>query len=759
VRPATRQETVPKRKPDRDTAFPSRDEILSFIAENPGRVGKRDIARAFRISGSHPRAELNRLIRELKDEGLIGREAGRRLRLPGALGAEAAVEIVGLDDDGEPIAEPIMWHDDHPPPHIRLLPSQGRAPVPGIGDRALVVLTRNEDGSYTGKIKRLLDRDLERLVGIFRKTPAGDRIEPTDRRIGRAFAADIPPDLTLESGDVVLAEAMPQRRYGLGHATVVKRLGAMSDPEAVSLITIASHAIPTRFPDEALQETADAEPVSVLGKREDLRDIPLVTIDDVDARDHDDAVWAEPDTSGKPGWHAIVAIADVGHYVRPGGALDRAAYRRGNSVYLPDLVVPMLPQRLSNDLCSLRPKEDRPCLAVHMWIGSDGALHRWRFVRGLMRSAARLNYDQVQRHRDGKSDATTAALPAQLIEHLYGVYDALRSAREERGALDIERPERKVVVGEDGKVQDIRLRVRHDSHKVIEEMMIAANVAAARALEERRLPAMYRIHDQPSHEKADALRDYLESQGLSLRKSAQLRPRDFNHILQRVRGTDQQDAVNEAVLRSQAQAEYAPENIGHFGLALVAYCHFTSPIRRYADLLVHRALIGAFGLGAGALPADAGSAFDKVGIHLSAMERRATRAERDAVDRFVVSYMAERLGAIMTGRITGLGRFGVFVRLDDTGADGLLPASRLPGGPFRFWEGRQQLVGRGVSYNLGEAVTVRVAEVDPVTAGLSFELIEGAADSPTSVPKKRDERPQRGKPGRKPARKGPKRRR
>ena len=750
---------MPKRKPDRDGGLPSRDEILSFIAENPGRVGKREIARAFKISGSHPRSELNRLIRALKDEGLIGREAGRRLRLPGTLGAEAAVEIVGLNDDGEPIAEPIMWHDDNPPPHIRLMPSRARVPAPGIGDRALIALMRNDDGSYTGKVKRLLDRDMERLVGVYRKTPAGDRIEPTDRRVGRSFAVDIPPEINLESGDLVLAETMPQRRYSLGHATVVKRLGAMTDPEAVSLIAIASHAIPTRFAEDALQEAADAQSVTALGKREDLRDVPLVTIDDVDARDHDDAVWAEPDASGKAAWHAIVAIADVGHYVRPGGALDRAAYRRGNSVYLPDLVVPMLPERLSNDLCSLRPLEDRPCLAVHMWIGSDGALHRWRFARALMRSAARLAYDQVQRHRDGQSDATTAGLPGLLVDHLYGVYDALRSAREARGALDIERPERKVVIGADGKVQDIRLRVRHDSHKVIEEMMIAANVAAARALEERRLPTMYRIHDQPSQEKADALRDYLASQGLSLRKSTQLRPRDFNHILQKVRGTEQQEAVNESVLRSQAQAEYAPENIGHFGLSLAAYCHFTSPIRRYADLLVHRALIGAFGLGAGALPGDAGGAFDKVGIHLSAMERRAVRAERDAVDRFVVSYMAERVGATMTGRITGMGRFGVFVRLDETGADGLLPASRLPGGPFRFWEGRQQLVGRGVAYNLGELVTVKVAEVDPLTAGLSFELVEGGSDSHAAPPKSRPKPSPRQKVARKPRQKSRQRRR
>ena len=749
---------MPKRRPNRD-GLPSRDDILTYIAENPGRVGKREIARAFKITGSHLRAELNHLIRELKDEGLIGRDAGRRLRLPGALGTEAAVEVIGIDDDGEPVAEPIMWHDGGPPPHIRLLPPRGNVPAPGIGDRALISLTREEDGSYTGRLKRLLGREQERLVGVFRKTPAGDRIEPTDRRVGRNFTPDIPPDIKLESGDLVLAETMPQRRYGLGHATVVKRLGAMTDPEAVSLIAIASHAIPTRFPEEALQEAADAAPVNRAGKREDLRDLPLVTIDDVDARDHDDAIWAEPDTNGQGAWHAIVAIADVGHYVRPGSGLDRAAYLRGNSVYLPDLVVPMLPERLSNDLCSLRPNEDRPCLAVHMWIGSDGALHRWRFVRGLMRSAARLNYDQVQRHQEGKPDDTTDTLPDDLIAHLYGVYGALKKAREARGALDIERPERKVVIGDDGKVAEIRLRLRHDSHKMIEELMITANVAAARALQERRLPAMYRIHAQPSPEKAESLREYLASQGLSLRKSAQLRPADFNHILSRVHGTEQQEAINEAVLRSQAQAEYAPENIGHFGLSLAAYCHFTSPIRRYADLLVHRALVSVFDLGAGALPGDAGGAFDKVGVHLSAMERRATRAERDAVDRFVVSYMADKVGATMTGRVTGIGRFGIFVRLDDTGADGLLPASRLPGGPFRYLESHQQLVGHGVKFDLGEPVTVKVAEIDAVTAGLNFYLVEGGTESNGRVPKSGAKSPTRRKNPHKGRRKGREKRR
>ena len=737
---------MPQKRPERGQ-LPTRDEILAFIAENPGRVSKRDIAKAFGITGSHVRTKLKELLRTMKEEGQIGRTAGRRLEIAGDLPSEMAVEIIDIDDDGRAIAEPLMWHGDTPPPRIPLLPGSGKrgGPAPGIGDRAFVEVRRDGE-HWEGRVRRMMEGEAEQIVGVFRNTSAGDRIIPTDRRKGRDFHAQLMPGIAPEHGDLVLAEPLQSRRFGPIEARVVRVLGSWEDTDAVSLIAIASAGIPTHFPEDALRQAADAQPVKGLGKREDLRDIPLVTVDDIDARDFDDAVWAEPTREHGAAWHAIVAIADVAHYVTPGSALDRAAYRRGNSCYFPDRVVPMLPERLSNDLCSLRPGEDRACLAVHLWLGADGNLIRWKFVRGLMRSAARLTYDAVQAHADGNPGELTRDLGADLIANLYGVYAALRGARDERGALDIDRPERKVRM-EEGRIAEIGLRLRHDSHKMIEELMIAANVAAASALEDRRHPVMYRIHDQPSAEKAEGLREYLASIGMSLRKSPQLRPKDFAQVLERAAESEFKDAINETVLRSQSQAEYAPENIGHFGLALPRYCHFTSPIRRYADVLVHRALIRAFHLGGGALPDDAGAEFDKVGVHVTATERRAMRAERDAMDRYLTAYLAERLGQTMTGRITSVGRFGVFVRLDETMADGLLPARRLPGGPFHTVEGRQRLEGNGVVYSLGDAVTVKLVEADPVQASVGFDLVEGGTDAPKSrgprTPPGRDPNPPR----------------
>jgi ribonuclease R len=715
-----------KKRPD-SGGLPSRDQLLAYIAENPGRVGKREIARAFGVKGGPERAALNHLIRELKDEGVIGRAAGKHLQVAGDLPAELLVEVTHLDDEGQAIAEPVMWHADGAPPKITLKPMHGRRtyPAPGIGQRSIVNLRKLPDGSYDGRVRRVMDKDAEQIVGVFRKTPQGDRIQPTDRRLAKEYHAQIEPGITVEDGDLVLAEPLSAKRFGPIPARIVRRIGKWGDTDAISLVAIATHGIPTKFPDAVIAEAEQADPVTELGKRKDLRTIPLVTVDDIDARDFDDGVFAEPTDEHGAAWHAIVAIADVAHYVLPGSELDRNGFQRGNSCYFPDRVVPMLPERLSNDLCSLRPGEDRACMAAHLWIGKTGKLQKWQFVRGLMRSAARLTYDEVQAHQDGNPCDKTSALAPDVIENLYGVYHALRQARLERGALDIDKPERKVRIGEDGKIADITLRQRHDSHKMIEELMIAANVASANQLAERNMPVMYRIHDQPTPEKAHNLREYLQGIGLSLRKSPQLRPADFAQILKSVVDTDNKDAVNEAVLRSQSQAQYAPGNIGHFGLGLVNYCHFTSPIRRYADVLVHRALIRSLRLGAGGLPEDADAGFDKMGVHLSATERRAMKAERDAMDRYLSEYLSERLGAQEAGKIVGVGRFGVFVRLDSVQADGLLPARRLPGGPFRHHEDRHELEGHGVVYRLGDPVVVSLVEADPVSATVGFDLVEG----------------------------------
>jgi ribonuclease R len=515
---------------------------------------------------------------------------------------------------------------------------------------------------------------------------------------------------------------------GLKAARVIERLGHMGEPRAISLVAIHTHDIPTEFGPEALAIAADAKPVA-LGQRTDLRDLPLVTIDGEDARDFDDAVWAEADSDpgNLGGWHLLVAIADVAHYVRAGDALDRAAEKRGNSVYFPDRVVPMLPEALSNDLCSLRPAQDRACLAVHMWIDREGALRRHRFVRGLMRSAARLTYEQAQRARDGTPDDTTRPLIDAAIAPLYGALAALETARRNRGTLELDLPERRVLLDGKGKVRAIEPRARLDSHRLIEEFMIAANVAAAETLEARRQPCMYRVHDRPDPARVDALRDFLDSLGLRLAKGQVMQPRHFTQMIVKARGTPHEMLVSELVLRAQAQAVYSPDNLGHFGLALTRYAHFTSPIRRYSDLLVHRALISGLRLGDDGLPSDAGLAFGEIGAHISATERRAAAAERDAIDRFTAAFLAERVGESFAGRVNGVTRYGLFVKLAETGADGLVPVRTMPFDNYFHDETRHALIGRRrkVTYTIGDTVEVRLAEADPITGGLILHLLEG----------------------------------
>ena len=700
-----------------DEGLPSREQLLAFVARHRGRAGKREIARAFAISGSAQRAALGRLLGELKREGALA-GSRRRMEPQGALPSETVVEVVALDDEGNAVAEPASWQGEGPPPRIAL--ASGARPAPGIGQRAIASIDAVAGGGWKGRVRRVLEAEERQAVGVFRRTARGERIQPADRRQAHDWRAVVPPGLTLADGDLVLAQPLSRRRFGPVPARILRRLGRWQDAGAASLLAIAAHGIPTDFAADALAEAEAAEPLAGADGREDLRQLPLVTIDDADARDHDDAVFAEPAGADGRGaaWHAVVAIADVAHYVRPDSALDRAARQRGNSVYFPDRVVAMLPERLSNDLCSLLPGRDRPCLAAHLWIAGDGELLRWRFVRAVMRSAARLTYDRVQAQRDGQA---SPASPAPLAS-LYGAYEALAQARERRGALDIERAERRVTPLEGGGVE-VAPRSRLASHRLIEELMIAANIAAAAALEARRAAAIYRLHDRPAPEKADELRDFLESLGLRLRRSPALRPRDFAQVLKQAAASRHRHAIHEAVLRSQSQAEYGPERRGHFGLALDAYSHFTSPIRRYADLVVHRALIAALGLGQGGMAG--GADFAQLGAHLTATERRAVWAEREAMDRYLASYMAERTGATMAGRVAGLGRFGLIVRIDGIEADGLLPARRLPGGPFRFDERRRTLRGRDGTWRLGDAITVVLTEANPISGSVTFDLAPG----------------------------------
>jgi ribonuclease R len=725
--------------------LPTKQQLLDFIRDSKSPVGRREIARAFQVKGGD-RRQLNAMLKELKADGQIepaggrGQGGARKLARPGSLPSVGVVEAIGPDPDGELLARPLLWHGAGDPPRIYVAPEAGH-PALARGERVLARLTRIEEGIYEARVIRRIGAAAQRVVGVFARAAKGERsggrIRPTDRRDRTEYQVPAAATLNARDGELVLAEALPRRRLGLPEARVVERVGHIDDPRAFSLIAIHANDIPVDFSADALAEAERAGPVA-LGRRTDLRDLPLVTIDGADARDFDDAVWAEPDPdpANPGGWHAVVAIADVAWYVRAHGALDHAARKRGNSVYFPDRVVPMLPEKLSNDLCSLRPGEDRACMAVHMWFDAEGVKRGHRFVRGLMRSAARLTYEQVQGAAEGRTDDATAPLLDRVIRPLYGAFQALLRERERRGALDLDVPERKAVLDAAGRVAAIERRQRLDSHRVIEELMIAANVAAAETLERVRQPCMYRVHDAPSPEKAEAVREFLAGLGYRLSKGQVLKPIHFMQILAQARDRPERQVVHEVVLRSQALAVYSPDNIGHFGLALRRYAHFTSPIRRYADLLVHRALIAGLGLGEGGLDPARPEDFAALGEDLSRCERRAVAAERDAADRYVASFLATRVGESFAGRISGVTRFGLFVTLAETGADGLVPISTLPRDYYDHDERGHRLVGRahGRAYRLGETVEVRLRAADPATGGLTFELLEGEAATVGALP-------------------------
>jgi len=723
--------------------LPTKEQVAAFIKEAGGDVGKREIARAFSITGDD-RAYLKDILRELAADGAVRKGAKRSFADPKLLPSVTVIEVHAADNEGDLLARPVTQADwdiakaaTADAPLIRVQKSDRIKPAVGIGDRLLARLEPDGRNRYVAKPIRRISHGTARILGIVEQAGDAFVLRATDRKAGGEFAIRAEDLGPAQVGDLVTAELLPRRgnRYGEKQVRVVERLGSRTDPKAFSLIALHANEIPYIFTDEAIRQAEAAKPVTALGKRTDLRTLPLVTIDGEDARDFDDAVFAEPDDDPENpgGWHLVVAIADVAWYVRPGDALDRTAKERGNSVYFPDRVVPMLPEQISNNLCSLRPNEDRPCMVAEMWIDAEGHKRRHRFLRALMRSQARLTYTQVQRARDGMADETTEPLMDTVILPLYGAYAALDRARTARGTLDLDIPEKKIQVDDAGNVTGVSVRERFDSHKLIEEFMILANVAAAEALEAAHEPVVYRVHDEPSLEKLEALRTTLQTVGIKLAKGQVLQPRHFMRILDQAENLPQREMVHQMVLRTQAQAQYDPANIGHFGLALRRYAHFTSPIRRYADLLVHRALISGFGLGEGGLPPDAVATASDVAEHISMTERRAAKAEREVVDRYAALYLADRVGARFAGRVGGVTRFGLFVTLNETGADGLVPISTLPNDFYRHDEARNRLVGsrNGRVFALGDLLTVRLLEADPVTGSLVLAISEGDDDDET----------------------------
>ena len=649
------------------------------------------------------------------------------------------LDVTHADKDGDLFARPAKWDFDSAPPVILVvLPRRGRPSddrarpfTVGVGDRVLARITPAGDDTFEARPIKRLAQAPQKLLGVFEANSEGGGgfLRPVDKKIRDTIAIGPRDTMNAKSGDLLAVQVTEQPRHGPHRAKVTEHLGRIDAPKHLSLIAIHAHGLPHIFSEDAKAQ-AVAATGAPLGSRVDLRTVPLVTIDGEDARDFDDAVFAEPDSdpANPGGWHILVAIADVAWYVRGGDALDRDAYARGNSVYFPDRVVPMLPEELSNGWCSLKPNEDRPCLAAQMWLDAHGRVLRHEIIRGLMRSLARLTYDQVQKAKDGHPDEMTKPLMDEVINPLYGAYKALDEARSKRGTLELDITERKIIVDTEGHITGVVPRARYDSHKLIEEFMIAANVAAAETLATSAYPCVYRIHDRPDPERVDALREALGTLNIAVAKSDSLKAADFNRILAQVRDTPNENLVNTLVLRTQSQAVYSQDNIGHFGLGLRKYAHFTSPIRRYSDLLVHRALIAARKLGDGGWPADKDPNLTAVTEHISGTERRAAMAERQTVDRFTAAFLSTKTGAVFRGRISGVSRFGVFVNLMDTGADGILPMRGLPQDFYDLDERNHLLVGRrrNLTLRVGDIVDVRLRETNDVAGSIVFEYVERA---------------------------------
>jgi ribonuclease R len=728
--------------------LPSREELVDFIREHSGKVGVREIARAFGAKNAD-RAALKRMLRDLADEGRIDRRRNR-LHHAGTLPPVVLADVTGRDSDGELVARPIEWDEEAHggPPVIRIHTPRRARPdeIAGVGDRALLRIERSANRETSGRVIKLIDRAKHRALGVFRALAGGGgRLVPIDKKqLGRELAIAAEAAAGASDGDLVAVEVSRHGRFGLPSGRVVERLGSLKTERAVSLIAIHGHDIPHVFTRAVLAEAEAAHAVSAAG-REDWREVPFVTIDPPDAKDHDDAVHAIPDADPRnPGGHIVsVAIADVAHYVRPASQLDREAQKRGNSVYFPDRVVPMLPERISNDLCSLRPDVDRPALAVRVVIGADGRKRSHSFHRVLIRSAARLHYEQAQLAVSGRTDEITEPIVDKILAPLYAAYRAV--LRNERGPLDLDVPERKIVLKSDGTVDRVIMPQRLEAHRLIEEFMILANVAAAETCERAKVPLIYRVHDEPSPEKLNALREFLATLDISLPKGGTLRPDGFNGILARVKGRDVERLVNEVVLRTQAQAEYSSENFGHFGLNLRRYAHFTSPIRRYADLIVHRALIRGLKLGADGLSDGTDTrGLAEIAANISATERRAMKAERETADRLIAHFLADRVGAIFDGHISGVTRAGLFVELDETGADGFIPARTIGEEYFRFHEAGRAFVGRSATHRLGDPVTVELVEAAPVAGALRFRLVDQHAGRTAGTTKRAGHPPRHG---------------
>lgn len=727
---------MPKRPPVPTHEPLTRERVLEAIRKSGGNAQKRDIARELGITPEQKK-ELRGILRALEEEGALGRTGRKRYADTHALPASGVMDIIDRDADGELLAR-MRGPDGLFGPTIRLAPGEARVQkgeaAVGVGDRVLARIARTEDGVEARVVKRL-GQSAHQVLGVFRgikdergRSFSGGRVVPADRKARYDLMIDAANMGDAKDGDLVLVEILVgqrERAHGPKRGTIKEIIGKETDPRAASILAMHTHGIMPGFtPEENAQAEAAEKPP--LKGRTDLRKLPLITIDPEDARDHDDAVFAAPDddTGNKGGWRVWVAIADVSAYVTPGSALDRGAWKRGNSTYFPDRVAPMLPESLSADLCSLREHEDRACLAVEMVFDSEGRKKSHKFVRGLMRSAAKLSYEQAQAAIDGKPDDKTGPLLEPILKPLWAAYACAWKGREKRQPLEIDAPEHKIIF-KDGKVAGVKRRERFDAHKLIEEFMIQANVCAAETLELKKRPQIYRAHDRPSDEKIAAISDFLPTVDMSWAKGQTVTAARFNRILHLAQDSPNKDIINEVVLRTQSQAVYSPDNIGHFGLNLARYSHFTSPIRRYADVTIHRALIRALKFGEDGAADSEEARYVETAQHISETERTSMAAERDATSRYISAFLSDRIGNTFEGRITGVTRFGLFIRLDETQADGLAPIRSLGNEYWNHDEAAHALVAdqTGARFPLGMRVEVRLEEATPISGGLLFSVL------------------------------------
>ena len=708
--------------------LPTKQDLLLWLKDNPNKVSKREIAKAFSITGSY-KIGLKKLILDLENE----REARSKSNSESFISVIPSTVICivkGPDKDGDIFLDLLDWSEGEEIPKIFYFERSGSIPV-SVGDRILCELTKVEgkDYHYEAKLIRRISKtnNSSKIIGVFRVSSSGGTLEALSKRLNTIWT--IPRNAVNGSvdGDIVEAEqTSPKSRFGMPKARVISILGKTDDSKAISLIAIHEHSIVNEFSKETLSEAVNSAPVTLVD-RDDLRHIPFVTIDPADARDHDDACYVELDldVENKGGFIVWIAIADVAHYVQPNSLLDGEARNRGNSTYFPDRVVPMLPENLSADLCSLHEGEDRPCLALKMILDSGGKKTSQQFFRGLMRSRGSLVYREVQEAIDGNPSKKIQPILESILKPLYKCYEVLQNTTKERGPLILDLPERKILLDDSGKVASIEFLDRLDAHKVVEELMILANVAAAEELFNNKSYFLYRIHEEPEKEKVNTLREIVKSCGLSFSKGQVLKTHHLNSLLCNAKETEYSELVSMSILRSMPQAYYGAQPIGHFGLALRRYTHFTSPIRRYADLVTHRAIIETINRGQNPLCEFGPGELEAIGESISICERRSMLAERDTVDRYLAAFFSDRLGLEVLGTISGVARFGIFVKIDESGADGLVPVSTIGNEYFRYNREKQVLVAErtGLVLGLGKRVLVRLVETNALTGGLTLQLI------------------------------------